>query len=113
MGHILSHVSNLSAKTIRDCGYTVDRLKLPATGELLPFLMMDLWTVMAYIRSTVGSVMLNIGRNRVPLLDQTIEIVPLTHKRWIDACVAGEEYKTGTVSFKVWFCPVATPFRFP
>lgn len=103
MGHILSHVSNLPASNIRECGYTVDRLKLPSTGELLPFLMMDLWTVRTYIRSTTGSVMLNIARNRVPLLEQTIEIVPLTHKRWIDACVAGEEYKAGTVSFKVWW----------
>jgi len=37
----------------------------------------------------------------VPLLDQWIEVIPLTHKRWIDACVAGEEYKEGVVSFKV------------
>ena len=101
MGHVLSHVSNLPAASIRECGYVVDRLKMPLTNELLPFLIMDLWTVHAYIRSTIGSVLLNVERNRVSLPDQWIEVVPLTHKRWIDACVAGEEYKTGTVRFKV------------
>jgi|WetSurMetagenome_2_1015567.scaffolds.fasta_scaffold00597_14 hypothetical protein len=101
MGHILSHIANYPANTIRECGYVVDRLKLPRTNELLPFLLMDLWTIRSYIRSTVGSVMLNMERNRVPLLDQWIEVIPLTHKRWIDACVAGEEYKEGVVSFKV------------
>jgi len=100
-GHILSHISNLPAANIRECGYVVDRLKLPTTGELLPFFVMDLWTVREYICSTVGSVMLNISRNRVSIADQWIEVVPLTHKRWIDACVAGEEYKMGAVSFKV------------
>lgn len=101
MGHILSHIANYPANTIRECGYVVDRLKLPRTNELLPFLLMDLWTIRSYIRSTVGAVLLNVERNRVPLLDQWIEVVPLTHKRWIDACVAGEEYKEGVVSFKV------------
>jgi hypothetical protein len=100
-GHILSFISNLPAANIRECGYVVDRLKMPLTGELLPFFVMDLWTVREYICSTVGSVMLNISRNRVSLADQWIEVVPLTHKRWIDACVAGEEYKMGAVSFKV------------
>ena len=102
MGHILSHVSNLPSNVIRECGYVVDRLKLPRTNELLPFLMMDLWTIRHYIQSTVGRVMLNVERNRVSLFDQYIEVIPLTHKRWIDACVAGEEYKSGVVSFKVW-----------
>ena len=100
MGHVLSHISNLPASVIRDCGYVVERLKLPTTNELLPFLLMDLWTIRQYIKSTVGSVLINMNRNRVSLLDQWIEIVPLTHKRWIDACVAGEETKPGFVSFK-------------
>jgi len=105
MGHILSHVSNLPASSIRECGYVVERLKQPLTNELLPFLVMDLWTIHSYVQSTVGSVLLNIERNRVPLLSQWIEVVPLTHKSWIESCVAGEEYKPGAVSFKVR-CPL-------
>jgi hypothetical protein len=101
MGHILSHVSNLPASKIRECDYLVERLKMPLTNELLPFLIMDLWTVHSYVKTTVESVLLNIQRNRVPLLEQWIEVVPLTHKKWTEACVAGEGLRIGAVSFKV------------
>jgi hypothetical protein len=113
MGHILSHISNLPAANIRECGYVVDRLKMPLTGELLPFLIMDLWTVHEYIRSTVASVLLNINKNRVPLLEQWVEVVPLTHERWIEACVANEEHKKGVISFRVVISYITFPARRP
>jgi hypothetical protein len=101
VGHVLSHVANLPASNVRDLDYEVYQLKLPATNEALPFLVMDLWTLHAYARKTVESGILAVGANRVPLAQQWVEIVPLTSKSWIESCVAGQEYKVGTVSFKL------------
>jgi hypothetical protein len=101
VGHILSHVANLPAANVRDLDYEVYQLKLPATNEAIPFLVMDLWTLDRYARRTIESGLLAVHANRVPITQQWVEIVPLTSKNWLDNCVAGQEYRDGTVSFRL------------
>ncbi len=101
VGHILSHVANLPVATVRDCGFEVYQLRMPATDDVIPFLLMDMLTVMKYIGSTTKSALINVDRNRTSILDQWIELIPLTNASWLGGCVAGQEYKTGIVSFKL------------
>lgn len=101
VGHVLSHVANLPAANVRELDYEVYQLKMPNTGRVLPFLIMDLWTLHAYARETVETALMPVDANRVPLTSQWLEIVPLTSKSWIESCTAGQEYHVGTVTFKV------------
>jgi len=101
MGHVLSHIANLPASNVRKLGYEVYQLKLPHTGEVLPWLVMDLWTIYAYMQETIANVVLPIDSNRVSIADQWVELVPLTDASWIKSCVAGCTNKEGSVSFRL------------
>lgn len=101
VGHVLSHIANLPSANVRDLDYEVHKLELPETKELLPFLVMDVWTVMTYITKTIETVIIPIDQDRVSIADQWVELVPLVDPNWIRGCVAGQEYKTGSLKFRL------------
>ena len=98
MGHILSHIINLPSSTIDELGYVVYQLKYP-DGTLLPFLLMDNWTLEHYSYDTIANAMVKIDQSRVCLADMYIELVPLTRDTWLNSCLAGQHLQPGFVAF--------------
>jgi hypothetical protein len=112
MGHVLSHIANLPSSNVSQLGYEVHQLRMVKTNEPLPWLVMDLWTIISYITKTVENVIIPIDQNRVSIADQWVELVPLTDASWLRSCVAGREYEEGSVSFRLAVSYTAFPKGF-
>lgn len=100
MGHVLSHIINMSAGDVVMLGYCVLQLRYP-NGTPLPFLLMDNWTLHHYTHGTVSSGLLKIDSSRINIAELYIELAPLTRSSWLGSCIAGTHLQTGYVSFSL------------
>ena len=97
-GHVLSHVSNYPSAELNKFNYAVWQLRLPS-GEPIPFLLMDLWTLHRYASDTKKNAMDKMDRR--PLAGVEIELFPLGRDTWLNSCRPGEHYARGRVEFSV------------
>lgn len=100
VGHVLSFVANMPPSDIANYGYCVKQLILPS-GEPLPFLIMDIWTLDRYSHDTVVNNIQALDHRN--LADMDIEIFPISgeSESWLSGCRPAEHYMSGVVSFKL------------
>lgn len=99
--HVLGHITQLDIATMRRYGYVAYQMKLPNAITAIPFIMMDSWTARNYANAFVGSALVKIDRDRVPIKDVFIELRPLKNDDWISGCKAGQHHVVGNVTFKL------------
>lgn len=109
MGHVLSHISSYPPTTISEKGYLVHQL-FDEDKQMLPFLVMDTWTVYMYARATVSTVLLN--QTPVPLGDLDIRLYPLKTGDWLSSCRPMEHRVMGYVEFTLTVSYVMFPRGF-
>lgn len=109
MGHIVSHIASHTTSFIKTGGYQVHQL-MTATHQRLPFLVMDTWSVYAYIKWTIKEVMLN--QTRVPLGKLDVRVYPLKTSDWLGGCRPLEHHVTGKVEFTLTVSYVMFPKDF-
>ncbi len=108
-GHVLSHISNLPPADLATYNYAVYQMRLP-TGEPIPFLLMDTWTLHNYARSTTENAIKKMDHRR--LADIDVELFPLTRDTWLNSCRPGEHYARGRVEFTVIISYMMFPKNF-
>lgn len=96
MGHVLSHIQSQTSAYIKSMGYEVHQL-VTATDQVLPFLIMDTWTIYAYTRWTIKEVMLNMAP--VPLQNVDVRVYPLKTSDWLSGCRPLEHCVDGRIEF--------------
>lgn len=93
-GHVLGHISTLTSDKIRQFDYCVYQLKL-GNGALIPFLLMDLWTLLRYGEATTRQAILKIDQDRISIPDVYIQLHPVTRDTFVNSCMAGQHYHVG------------------
>ena len=97
-GHVLSHICNLPPADLARYNYAVYQLRLPS-GEPIPFLLMDTWTIHMYATGTAENAIKKMDHRR--LADVDVELFPLTRDTWLNSCRPGEHFARGRVEFTV------------
>lgn len=87
--HPLAHVANLPASEIERYGFEVHQLQLQ-DGRLVPWVVMDNWTLDNYIRQTVQHALLKVEGDRRSIPDIYVEMLPLNGKTWLQCCYPGK-----------------------
>jgi hypothetical protein len=101
--HVLAHLANLPASKIKHFDYTVYQLALRDSTRI-PFLLMDLWTLDSYARSTCSNAIIKIAQDRVSIPDIFIELVPLKNDTWLNSCMAGQHFQVSFLEMCVCVC---------
>lgn len=109
MGHVVSHISSHTTAFIKTGGYQVHQLRT-ATHVPLPFLVMDTWSVYAYIKWTIKEVMLN--QVPAPLGKVDVRLYPLKTSDWLGGCRPLEHHVEGRVEFTLTVSYVMFPRAF-
>ncbi len=99
-GHVLSHICNLPPADLARYNYAVYQLRLPS-GEPIPFLLMDTWTLHVYATGTAENAIKKMDHRKLSEVD--VELFPLTRDTWLNSCRPGEHYARGRVEFTVVF----------